>query len=107
MTSKRIQTDRESKVLFAMSPAHTQPDGVPVLVFVMPNKAWEYMKDGLGHDFDLTNVGIPLKILIGRCKDHADGMARLEQFNGGELKRSGFKDVRDVDVSFGDKPKQS
>jgi hypothetical protein len=101
MSRPRIQTDRETKILFAFAPPDSQPDGVPVITLMMPQKAWEYMNGGMSHDFDLTNIGIPMKIIIGRCRDHAHGMAILEQANGGALKRSGYKDVRDhLDVSI-------
>jgi hypothetical protein len=65
--------------IFAFKPAENQPDGVPVLVFLMPQAGWDYMRNGLGHDFDLTNVGIPLKVLIGRCETRESGIAMLRK----------------------------
>jgi hypothetical protein len=96
----RIPTDRESKVIFSFTPGYTQLDKVPVLTFMMSQRAWDYMQNGLCHDFDLTRVDIPLKILIGRCTDHAHGMAILEQANGGALKAGKVKDVRHIDVGI-------
>jgi hypothetical protein len=104
MPSKRIVTDRETKTLFAIVPASGATDGIPVLTFLIPTKGWDYMYGGMSHDFDLTNIGIPLKVIIGRCEDHADGMAMLGQANGGDMKK--FKDIRDADVSFEPKKPQ-
>lgn len=84
---------REAKTLFAYAPA--VPDGVPVVTVLIPEKAWAYMIDGNCHDYDMTNIGIPLRLIIGRCHDHADGMTIFEQANGGALKRHGFVDIRD------------
>lgn len=79
-------------------------DGVPTLVFVMPEQSWQYMQNGLGHEFDLTNVGIPLRVVIGRTATHETGMADLERANGGSLKKA--RDVRHIDMHFGKKPDQ-
>jgi hypothetical protein len=93
-------TDRETRVLFAYAPSSTQPNGVPLVTLMMPQKAWDYMVGGLGHEFDMTKLGIPMRILIGRCQDHADGVHILEVANGGTLKRAGYNDVTDRDLSF-------
>ena len=70
---------RESKCLFALCHAEQSPSGVPVLMFLMPDAAWHYMQSGLCHEFDLTNVGVPIQVVIGRCKDHAHGKAMMAQ----------------------------
>lgn len=92
-----MPTAREKQVLFAYKPAHETQDKVPVLAFIIPQAAWDYMKNGLGHDFDLTNVGIPLKIVIGRTKTQATGVAELRKAG---LTSEATHDLRDVDVSF-------
>jgi hypothetical protein len=95
---------RDEKVIFAFVPADAAPDGVPTLTFMMPEQSWHYMRKGLGHEFDLTNVGIPLRVLIGRTRNHATGIAELEKANGGAMRKA--KRVFDADVHFGQKPKQ-
>jgi hypothetical protein len=95
---------RDEQVIFAFTPGCDEPDGIPSLVFIMPEAAWSYMRNGMGHEFDLTNVGIPLRIVIGRTKDHETGMKLVEQAN--TMKAANVKDVRHVDVHFGSKPKQ-
>jgi hypothetical protein len=100
-------SDREEKVIFAFAPASSQPDHIPTLTFMMPEKSRHYMRNGMCHEFNLTNVGIPLRIIIGGCDDHAHGMAILQQANGGPLNK--FKDVRDVDMHMDEpdrKPEQ-
>jgi hypothetical protein len=101
MTSAK---DREQQVIFAFVPQSKAADGIPTLTFMMPEASWHYMRNGLGHEFDLTNVGIPLRVIIGRSANHASGMAQLEKANGGTMKK--FTEVRDADLKFGQKPKQ-
>jgi hypothetical protein len=93
-------TDREMQVVFAMAPGRADKDGIPVLTFLMPPKSWTYMAGGMGHEFDLTNVGIPLRVLIGRCASHADGMDMIYRAN------ADCKDARDVDMRLNKKPTQ-
>lgn len=98
-----MPTNREKQVIFAIAPGSDMADGIPVLTFLIPEAGWDYMRNGMSHDFDLTNVGLPLKIVIGRTKNHATGMALLEPF----LRRSkNLIDAREVDVGFRDKTKQ-
>jgi hypothetical protein len=97
-------SDRDKKVIFVFVPADAAEDGIPTLTFIMPEESWNYMRRGLGHEFDLTNVGIPLRVLIGRTRNHATGIAELEKANGGTMKR--FKDVSGADLHFDQKPKQ-
>jgi hypothetical protein len=99
-----MSKDRAEKMLFAFAPAESNDSKVPLLTFLMPEQAWQYMHDGLCHEFDLTQIGIPIQVIIGRCKDHAQGAEILETLNGGALRK--LKDVRDVSVKFGQKPTQ-
>lgn len=94
--------NRSEKMLFAFAPAHTNDSNVPVLTFLMPQAAWDYMHGGLCHEFDLTKLGIPIQVVIGRCRDHVDGLEILQTVNGGALRK--HKDVRDVDLKLGQKP---
>jgi hypothetical protein len=95
---------KPEQCIFAYQAAETQPDGIPVLVFLMPQAAWDYMQGGMGHDFDLTNVGIPLKVLIGRCETRESGIAMLRKTG---LIDDRTKDAQHVDLAFGDrKPRQ-
>jgi hypothetical protein len=84
---------KPEQCLFAFKPAENQPDGIPILMFLMPEAAWDYMHDGMSHEFDLTRVGIPIKVVIGRTKDQETGMALLQVTNE-------TIDARDADVSF-------
>jgi hypothetical protein len=49
------------KVLFALSP---RPEGGADVVLGVPTAAWEYMKDGKTHTFDLTKLGLPIRIIM-------------------------------------------
>lgn len=96
--------DRDVQVIFAFVPAHKSPDGIPTLTFMMPEKSWHYMDGAMCHEFDLTNLDIPLRVMIARTETHETGMALLTEANGAPLKK--FKDVRHVDLQFRGKPER-
>lgn len=98
-----MPTAREKQCLFVFKPADKTADGIPILAFLLPEAAWDYMRNGLGHAFDLTNIGIPLKVVIGRTKDHKTGMAELRKAG---LLAEETVDARDVDVDFKERTKQ-
>lgn len=56
----------EEKVVFAVSPrGHVDDDdGTFDVLLGVPLAAWEYMKDGKTHIFDLTKLGLPVRILL-------------------------------------------
>jgi hypothetical protein len=97
-----MTTEREMKCLFAYTSAAHAPDGVPVLMFLMPEAAWAYMRDGLCHEFDLTNVGVPIQVVIGRCRDHAHGKAMLRAA-GAMDKTAQDTSEADLDMHLGGK----
>lgn len=101
---KTPDNPNREKVVFAFTPADQSPDGVPTLAFLMPQAAWDYMQDGLGHEFDLTNVGVPLQVIIGRTETYQTGVALLSQVNA--LTGTTPKDVSGADLHFGKKPSQ-
>jgi len=87
-----VSNPKDKQVGFAIGPT---PDG-PALIFAIPREAWEHMKDGLTHEFDLTKVGIGLKVIMFGCADYQSGMDILAlgaQMHGTELHR-----VTDVDL---------
>ena len=94
------KSDRE--IVFCIAPASEQSDGVAVLLFGVPKAAWEYMKDGHTHTFDLTRARLPLKVLIYGAEDHAGAMKPIEE----HMRKIGkpFADERGTDFSI--KPKQ-
>ncbi len=58
----------DDKILFGISPPE---DGIHTILLGVPEGAWDYMKDGLTHNFDLTSLGLPVRILMYGGKDHA------------------------------------
>jgi hypothetical protein len=71
------QPPPEDKIVFALSPAG-DGDGVPMLLLGVPRGAWEHMKDGKTHTFDLTHIGIPLKLMLYGAANHAAAMQMIE-----------------------------
>jgi len=69
---------REDQILFALAP--TKDGQPPIILFGIPEGAWEYMKDGKTHTFDLQKAGIPLRFMCFGCKSHSDGMKTLNDF---------------------------
>lgn len=65
----------EDKIVFAVSQT---PEG-PLVVVGVPAGAWEFMKDGRTHHFDLGQVGLPLKLMMFGGKDHETCMKTFEQ----------------------------
>jgi hypothetical protein len=94
-------TDSESKMVFGVSP-DGQGDGVPVVLLGIPTGAWEYMRDGKTHSFDLTKIGVPIKILLYGAKDHSAAMKMVE----GHMSDRGlpYRDARREDFAI--KPKR-
>lgn len=84
------------KVLFGVGPSS---DGLgPVMIVGIPKDAWDYMSDGKTHQMDLTKIGLPIRLMLFGCKDHAEGMKFLE----GQARDAGapYRDQRRTDVSF-------
>lgn len=68
----------EEKIVFAVSPTG-QGDGAPVVILGIPKGAWEYMKDGKTHNFDLTKAGIPVKLMLFGAESHDAAMKVMNE----------------------------
>jgi hypothetical protein len=98
MTDKPITPDQ--RVVFAVAP-ETGTENI-VLVLQVPPGGWEYMKDGTSHTFDLTKVGIGLKVILAGCADRAAGIRVLEEWNA----KQGNASLHMPGTDFGIKPKE-
>jgi hypothetical protein len=67
----------EDKVVFGVCPGG-EGDGVPLVLLGIPKGAWEYMKDGKTHNFDLTKAGIPVKLMLYGGDSHSHCMKMIE-----------------------------
>ena len=70
---------KDEKILFAISKAG-QGDGIPVVLLGVPVGAWNYMRNGKTHTFDLTKVGLPVKLILYGATDHAEALACIKDF---------------------------
>ncbi len=68
--------DLEEKVVFGVSA--DAGDGVPLVVVGIPAGAWDYMRDGRTNHFDLTRIGLPIKLVLFGAADHATAKAAIE-----------------------------
>lgn len=78
----------EEKVVFAID------DKKEVVILGVPEKAWEYMKDGKTHTFDLRRFGIPFRIVLFGGEDQAS-IRKMLNMDKDTL------DVSGIDVGFG------
>lgn len=83
----------EEKMVFAVSKVGDEP----LLLLGIPASAWEHMKDGKTHHFDLTKAGIPLKLMVFGGKDRAEMQVIIEDHN----KRQGLATLYQPGKDFG------
>jgi hypothetical protein len=100
-----MPTNQDKRVLFAFTPANQAPDKVPTLMFVMPEAAWDHIARGIlhgvSHDFDLTVLGIPLRVFISRCKTRKSGLEDLRKLG---IIDAETKDVQSIDIGMDKDP---
>lgn len=92
MTKRNI----EEQVVFGIAP--TSDGELPVIMLGIPEGAWKYMQDGKTHTFDLTRVGLPVRIMMFGAKDHSAVMKEIED----SMKAAGVPifDERNKDFSI-------
>lgn len=90
------------RILFAVAPDGTG-DGVPLVIFGISKTAWEYMKDGKTHHFDLTGAGVPVKVVLFG----GDSIADIQQAFETLKKREDFIDARNTQFGIEEKPKKN
>lgn len=71
-----MRRDIEEKMVFGIAP--TTDGKPPVITLGIPEGAWNHMKDGKTHTFDLTKVGFPVRLLVFGGKDHAAVLQSIE-----------------------------
>lgn len=83
----------EDKMVFAVSKVGDEP----LLLLGIPASAWEHMKDGKTHHFDLTKAGIPLKLMVFGGTSRAEIQGVIEEHN----KRQGIATLYQPRKGFG------
>lgn len=53
--------------------------GKSLLMFGIPDTAWNELTNHHSFDFDLSAAGLPIYVTIFRAKDHSDAMSVVEQ----------------------------
>lgn len=92
----------EEKIVFAVSPP-AKGEVAPVVILGIPKGAWEYMKDGMTHTFDLTKAGLPIKLILFGAESHDAAMKVLSA--GIAAKGPAYLDERNKDFSIQPKSK--
>lgn len=89
----------EEKMVFAV----TKIGDEPLLLLGIPSLAWEHMKDGKTHHFDLTKAGIPLKLMLFGGSSRSEIQQVIEEHN----RRQGVSTLYQPGKDFGiDGPSQ-
>jgi len=78
----------DNRILFAIAKTF---EGAPIVVLGIPEAAWEYMRQGQTHQFDLRKAGVPVQLVVFGAPDHAAAMEMLKPFTGDH-----FIDARDL-----------
>ena len=66
------------KVVFAVAP---RADGGLDVLLGVSAASWEYMKDGKTHTFDLTKLGLPIRIMMFGSADHQKALDVIQAHN--------------------------
>lgn len=65
----------DNRPVFFLSEAS---DGKPFIILGIPRGAMNALERGMGHDFDLTSAGVPVRITVMYGKDHQDVLNQIE-----------------------------
>jgi hypothetical protein len=89
--------DRDEKLVFGLGTI--DDDGTNnFLAIGVPTKAWDYMRNGKTHTLDLRKVGVPIRLILFGCRDHAHGCELLT--TGAHAEGNQVVDVRDQDLGI-------
>lgn len=88
--------DINKKLLFCVAPL--KAGGPPVLMIGIPRECYEFIQNGMSQDFDLTAIGLPIKMMVFGGEDHSACLKIVED----ACKASGVPilDERRRDFSF-------
>lgn len=57
----------------------SQDNQPPIVILAMGRKAWDYCADGKTHTFDLTAIGIPLRLMIAGGETREQVLADIQR----------------------------
>lgn len=89
------------KVVFGVSPP-TGEDEPTTILFGISTAAWDFMKEGNTHTFDLTSLGLPIRILMYGKPTHEEALKVIHDYN----KRLGVPMIDKSGEDFGIKEKK-
>lgn len=69
----------EHQIVFAIAPS---PQG-KILLLGVTRAAWDHMRDGKTHTFDLRKAGLDFQLLMFGGKNHTDIMGFIDRHNRG------------------------
>lgn len=68
----------DTQIVFSLT---RDQKGGTVLILGIPGEAWEKIKNQNTANFDLSKVGLPLKVIIYGAEDHKAAMAVIDDYN--------------------------
>ncbi len=66
---------KERQIAFTIAPPR---DGLLPVYFAIPDRAWKRMKNWRSMEFSLVPHGVPLQMMITRCRNRAEGLRCLQ-----------------------------
>ena len=89
-------TSIERKIVFGVAPPDRR--GTATIMIGVPAGAWDHMKDGNTHHFDLTRVGLPTQFVLFGAETHDAAMKLIEQ--GAREAGAAYLDLRREDFGI-------
>lgn len=71
-----VARTKEGQISFAMAPPR---DGALAIYVAIPDGAWERMTNWRSVEFNLVPRGVPLQMMITRCRDRTEGLRFMRQ----------------------------
>lgn len=70
---------KEERVVFAVAPEGTGDGTGPVVLLGVSNAANEFMQNGMAHNFDLSSLGVPVKLILFGAPTYDDVMSHMRK----------------------------
>lgn len=87
--------NREEKCVFGLA---AQGDGSPIAIIGVTDAAWDYMREGMTHTFDLRSLGFPVQIILFGARDQRAALDLIGA--GAEARGAPIADLREADFSI-------
>ena len=99
MTDGSRMVSKEDQIMFAFAPTNDgQP---PIIILAIPDGAWNYMKEGKTHTFDLQRAGVPIRFMLFGCRNRTEAAKLLND----SMANAGVPYLNETGTDFSIHPK--